>query len=370
MLGIYIHVPFCVKRCGYCAFCSSVASASEISRYSAALIRNIRAAGGRGLCADTVYFGGGTPSLLSGWDFSAILSALRESFDISPGAEITVEANPETVDFSKLAEYKSAGANRISFGVQSGIDNELSALGRVHDFKKAAEAVSAAKSAGITNISCDLMLGIPRQTLSSLAESIDSVCSLGITHLSAYMLKIEEGTAFDCPEIRALAPDDDTVADMYLYAVKALSERGFKQYEISNFSLPGFESRHNLKYWTGEPYLGFGPSAHSFFGGKRFFVPPDIKAFIESPLQETALEDDSPDLLEEYILLGLRLSGGISLEKLASFGGSKERFLKAAEPFVSAGMMKLSGDSAALTTKGFLVSNGVIFALIDSQSEI
>lgn len=367
MLGIYIHIPFCLKRCGYCDFCSSIADKGKISAYAEAVVRNIESSGCKGEKVDTVYLGGGTPSLLSTQDMAKILFAVRENFSLSEDAEISIEANPGTVSLEKLEAYRSAGVNRISFGVQSCKDDELYSLGRIHTFLQAVEAVRLAEKAGIKNISCDLMIGIPGQTFSSLEESVLKLCELNIAHVSAYMLKIEEGTPFDCEKIRVLVADDDEAADMYLIAAKLLGENGFEQYEISNFSKPGYESRHNLKYWTGEPYIGFGASAHSFFGGKRFFVPEDIDGFISSPLQKTVSEDDSPDLLSEYIMLGLRLVRGISLKRIDALGGSSKSFLRAAELYTRAGLMHIAGDSAFLTLNGFLVSNGIISALIDSQ---
>lgn len=367
MLGIYIHVPFCLKRCNYCDFCSSVASSGRISEYAAAIVRNIRAYAGKGLKADTVYLGGGTPSLLSPEDMRVILAAVKESFDISTNAEITTEANPGTVTLEKLSAYREAGINRISFGVQSCKDNELYKLGRLHNFYQSQEAVAIAKASGINNISCDLMIGIPEQTPQTLSESVEALCALDIQHISAYMLKIEEGTPFDCPEIRNSLPDDDTVSDMYLMTVEMLSQRGFEQYEISNFSKPGFESRHNLKYWTGEPYIGFGPSAHSYFTGRRFYVPDDIDGFISSAVQKINIEDSSPDLLAEYIMLGLRLRKGVSLAEASSLGGNADSLVRAAKPFERAKLLTVSGDNIALTRAGFLVSNGIIAKLLDSQ---
>ena len=359
-------MPFCLKRCGYCDFCSSVMSESAVAEYTAAIVRNIAAYKGRNIAADTVYLGGGTPSLLSESQMSEILAAVDDSFILDADSEITCEANPCTVDLKKLRAYRSAGVNRISFGIQSCKDNELYRLGRLHNFRQAAEAVEAAQKADIENLSCDIMLGIPEQTLATLGVSIDQITALGITHVSAYMLKIEEGTPFDCDEIRAEVAGDDELADMYLYAVKRLSERGFAQYEISNFSREGFESRHNLKYWTGEPYIGFGPSAHSYFGGRRFFVPPNIKSFISSPLQIEESEDEAPNLAEEYVMLGLRLCKGISLDRLKSYGFNTEGFLREAKLLERNGLLRVFGDRIALTAEGFLVSNGIIARLTDS----
>lgn len=366
MLGVYIHVPFCLRRCNYCDFCSSVADGGRVEEYVSALVESIGKYAGKNLRADTVYLGGGTPSLLSGEQMKKILAAVYKTFDVSDAAEITAEANPGTVTPEKLRAYREAGVNRISFGIQSCKDNELYRLGRLHSFAEAEESVRTARLAGIKNVSADIMLGIPEQTPATLAETVERVAALGVDHISAYMLKIEEGTPFDCESVRRAVADDDTVADMYLMTVKMLSQRGFMQYEISNFAKPGFESRHNLKYWNCEEYLGFGPSAHSYFGGKRFYFPDDISGFINSPCAESRTEDASPNRLEEYIMLGLRLCKGILLDRVTALGGNAERLLGAAKPYVGAGLAAVSGKRLYLTPKGFLVSNGIIARLLES----
>ena len=366
MLGVYIHIPFCRRRCNYCDFCSSVASRSAIGEYVSALIKSIEAFGDSRKAVDTVYIGGGTPSLLSEEEMSTILNAVRSKFQLTDDCEVTTEANPCTVTPELLRAYKTAGINRISFGIQSSNTTELTALGRLHTFEEAKKAVEYAHEAGIDNISADIMLGIPHQTPATLRETIDKITALDVKHISAYMLKIEPNTPFDCDEIRALIPDDDTVSDMYLDTVEALASKGFTQYEISNFAIDGYHSRHNLKYWTGEPYIGFGPSAHSYYGGKRFFVPDDIKSFISDPLAPPETEDDAPDKLEEYIMLGLRLCKGISLDKAHVLGANPDKLLFAAEPFVNAGLAIVKDDDLSLTPRGFLVSNGIINALLES----
>lgn len=368
MLGIYLHVPFCLRRCGYCDFCSSVADEAAMSAYTDALCREISASEGAGEKADTIYFGGGTPSLLDVKKIEKILSAVRQKFDISSDCEITLEANPGTISPEKAAGYFSLGINRVSLGVQSCKDDELYRLGRIHNFSDALEAIKTVRRSGIENISCDLMIGIPGQTRSTLRESAAAISSLEIEHISAYMLKIEEGTPFDCDSVRRLCADDDTVSDMYLDAVEILSQSGFVQYEISNFSRPGFRSRHNYKYWTGEQYLGFGLSAHSFYRGKRFYNPSDVGGYINGGSPRRLSEDDCPNPLLEYILLGLRLCEGISLYRLAELGGSPGGLSDAAKKFADAGFLTASGDRIALTPKGFLVSNGIISELIDSQN--
>lgn len=366
--GIYIHVPFCRRKCPYCDFYSVVSDSKTIHEYVLALVRNISSFNSENTPVDTVYFGGGTPSLVEPSDISFILDAVKASFNLSEDAEITLEANPCSVDLCRLSAYRKAGINRISFGVQSANDTELSSLGRLHDFSLAEQAVINAKTAGFSNISCDLMLGTPNQTLKSLTKSIHSLASLGIQHISAYMLKIEEGTAFDCDAVRQAVADDDTVSDMYLSMCEELEALGYKQYEISNFSLPGCESRHNLKYWHLEDYIGFGPAAHSLWKGKRFYVPPDLNEYLNRDTQSIVIEDDSPDPLEEYIMLSLRLASGLSLDRIDNLGGNSQAIIKTAERFIKAGLAELSNGMLYVTPKGFLVSNEMMLKIIMSQS--
>ena len=365
--GVYIHIPFCRRKCPYCDFYSVVADEEKIHGYALALIRNIEAFDSSGADVDTVYFGGGTPSLMSPEDIESILGAIKKSFNLLENSEITIEANPCSVDYDRLVGYKKAGVNRISFGVQSANNDELIKLGRLHDFSKAEQAVMDAKRAGFDNISCDLMIGTLGQTIDTLESTIESLASLGIQHISAYMLKIEEGTPYDCDSIRNSVADEDSISDMYLFMRQKLDTFGYKQYEISNFCITGYESRHNLKYWQGEDYIGFGPASHSLWNQKRFFVKPDLDEYMKNETQEVVTEDDCPDRLEEYIMLSLRLTSGLSLERLESFGGMAERALDAFEPFVNEGFAVCDDDRIFLTPKGFLVSNEIILEIMMSQ---
>ncbi len=363
MVGIYIHVPFCLRKCPYCAFYSVVYDWTKAGEYVAAAARNIRRYAPLMLSADTVYFGGGTPSLLSPDEVGAILDAVRQSFKLAPDAEITLEANPSSVTRQSLEGYFNCGVNRISFGVQSACDNELKMLGRLHDFGRARDAVSAAMEAGIKNISCDIMLGTPLQTMDSLLLSIDRITALQVPHISCYMLKIEEGTAYDCDKIRKLAADDDLSADMYLRLCGELRSRGYDRYEISNFAKKGFESRHNMKYWRLDEYIGIGPSAHSLSEGKRTYVPSDLNLFLQSEFQTELKEEESIDRLEEYVMLSLRTSDGISLKELKSMGADDKAVSEKARDFCRAGFLEFDGDKITLTDRGALVSNGIICEL-------
>ncbi|MFA5658748.1 MAG: radical SAM family heme chaperone HemW, partial [Oscillospiraceae bacterium] len=269
-VGLYFHIPFCMRKCPYCDFYSLVFSEEMQDEFTAAVVRNILSCGGESV--DTIYFGGGTPSLLSAESYVKIFKAISDNFKLE-SPEISLEANPGTIDYNKLKRLRELGFNRISFGVQSLSDNELSALGRIHTSAQAENAVILAKSAGFENISADIILGLIGQDENSLSSTIDRLCSLPVSHISAYMLKIEKNTPFNSPEIIRQLPDDEKTADIYLFAAEKLEKNGFLQYEISNFSKPGLECRHNLKYWRCEEYIGIGPSAHSYFNNKRYFSP-------------------------------------------------------------------------------------------------
>lgn len=345
--GLYIHVPFCLSKCPYCDFYSVQFSQSAARDYSEAVIRNLARYGEP---FRSVYFGGGTPILLAPY-MADILKNVR----LESGAEITAEANPCMCIPKTLEQLRAAGVNRLSIGVQSLNDEELSALGRRHSAGEAVRAVHAAKTAGFDDISADIMLDIPKQTESSLRETISRLAELPLTHISAYLLKLEQGTPFgqSPPKI----PDEDEAAELYLSAVGLLAEHGLAQYEISNFAKAGFESRHNLIYWRREEYLGIGPAAHSFYNGKRFAVPRDIRKFIDSPAQEEIFTDASPDETEERIMLGLRLSEGIP-EELWKPCEKRLRFIPKEYYAIKNGRL-------SLTPRGFLLSNEIIALLTE-----
>lgn len=349
-VGLYVHVPFCKRKCLYCDFYSA-ADTSRTDGYTDAVIRNIRAAG---LTYDTVYFGGGTPSLLTAEQISDILSAA----DISDGAEISAECNPESADLSYLCGLRSAGVNRVSFGIQSLMDGELAALGRLHNADKACEAVLSAYRAGFENISADLMLATPMQTSENLNRTLERLLKLPLTHVSAYLLKVEKGTPLSSDSLLLeKVPDEDETADMYLMTAEKLSAAGFEQYEISNFARKGFECRHNLKYWRCEEYFGVGPSAHGFLDGERFCCPPDTEKFISAPLQEKVSLGTGGEP-EEKAMLALRLTKeGL---RLADFPEAESR----AEPLLKSDLVKKEQGALMLTAKGCLVSNEIICRLI------
>lgn len=330
--------------------------------YAAAVIRTMESF--RGEEIETVYFGGGTPPLLGGERLGSLLAAAKACFDITPDAEITVEMNPGDADEEILSSLRAAGFNRLSMGVQSGVDSELRSLGRRHDSVQAAKAMQLARAAGFENISLDLMLAIPHQTHDSLRQSIDFIAGLNPEHISAYMLKIEENTPFAALSDKLTLPDEDGQAEFYLEAVKMLAEKGYKQYEISNFSKPDRESRHNLKYWHCEEYIGIGPAAHGFYKGRRYYYPRDIERFMQGG---APIDDGEGGSQEEYLMLMLRLAEGISESAWSErFGESIPQSIRSrAKMYQQAGLLICDESGIRLTPEGFLVSNGIIARLMD-----
>lgn len=353
-IGLYIHVPFCRRKCSYCDFYSLSGIEELTDKYTDAVVRNLK---GCGHSFDTVYFGGGTPSLLTGRQIHRILSAA----DICSNAEISAECNPDSASPEKLADFFRAGINRISLGIQSLDDRELKLLGRLHDSTKALTAVENARKVGFENISADLMLGIPYQNEDVILNNIKSLAAVGVDHISAYMLKIESGTPLSAQtELISACADDDTAADYYELAISAMSEFGYAQYEISNFAQKGYECRHNLKYWRCQDYLGVGPSAHSCINGVRSAVPTDIYGFMADEKQKQEITDDNACTEKEKIMLGLRLSEGIDVSGMAM----EKQLLCKAISFTSSGLVSVNGNTISLTPKGFLVSNEIICRLI------
>ncbi|MCR4794463.1 MAG: radical SAM family heme chaperone HemW [Ruminococcus sp.] len=360
-LGLYIHVPFCGRKCAYCDFYSVNWSKSAAVDYTAAVLRNIRHYGDDSRIVDTVYFGGGTPSLLTAEQVGSIIGEIKSCFNLDDSAEITLEANPCTLNAEKLKELRNIGVNRLSVGVQSMIDRELKLLGRVHDARRAEQAVLEAAEAGFENISCDLMIALPDQKPDDMRYSIDRLAALPVQHISAYILKTEKNTPFDCAEIRDRLPDEDSTAELYLAMVELLEKRGFMQYEVSNFAKNGFESRHNNRYWRCMDYLGIGPAAHSCYEGKRFAVERDLADFVSRDVQQTTVTDDSPCGFEEFAMLRLRLKEGLILDDVS---GHREEILRKLPPLVREGYAETDGRRIWLTPKGFLMSNSVIEYLV------
>ena len=351
--GLYLHIPFCQKKCAYCDFYSSFVSETLIDEYVGALSKEIKKWGG---CfsrpIDTIYIGGGTPSLL-GERIVPLLETVYSAFDVLPKAEITAEMNPTGDSKDFLISAKRAGVNRLSIGVQSADDKELKNLGRTHTALDAEKTVYIAREIGFSNISLDIMIGLPDSNVSKLEKSIDFILSLKPEHISSYILKVEPNTALG--KNTPLLPDDDEQAQQYLYMCERFENAGYEHYEISNFSKVGFESRHNTKYWKDCEYLGIGPAAHSFVDGKRFYYPRDLKAFMNNP--ETVADGDGGET-EERIMLGLRLNDGVDVSNYPQL-----------EPFLinlqKAQLGKLQNGRFSLTDSGMLVSNSIIAEILD-----
>ena len=365
--GLYIHFPFCEKKCNYCDF-YSVADHRAKSDYINALIREALKFKDKKIKIDTVFFGGGTPSLFSPSELERVMTALNDAFIIEENAEITLEANPMTIkDGEKLSAFCSLGINRLSVGVQSFSDAELQALGRGHTRDDAVNTIITANKAGFDNISLDLMLGIPYQTEDTLKKSLDTALSLPITHISVYALSIEENTVFGKKQKKGEdlhLPENDR--DMYLKACNMLEENGFEHYEISNFAKKGHRSRHNMKYWRAEEYIGLGASAHSYFEGERYAFGDSIKAFIESPERVDIYKNTPADRKEEFIFLSLRLSDGLDLERLEKEYGviPIEQFFETVRELERHRLLKMQEGKIALTNEGFFVSNAVIVKIL------
>ena len=356
-IGLYLHIPFCKKRCTYCNFYSSFLNEELMDKYTASLIAEIKKWGGAiHRPIDTVYLGGGTPALLN-HRLKPILDSVRDNFSLDSSAEITLEINPANNIEEILQNAKNAGVNRISIGVQSGIDRELKLLGRTHSSLDAENVVKTARAFKFNNISVDLMLGLPESNLDTLKQSLDFLMHLDPDHISAYILKIEPNTAFFAHSNTLNLPDDDMQAEQYLYMCRFLKELGFRHYEISNFCKKNMQSRHNTKYWRCEEYLGLGASAHSFLEGKRFYYPNDLKAFIDGC---NPIPDGEGGDIGERIMLALRLDEGYEFKD--EING---RLLEKLQIFRQNGLVCLQGRHLKLTERGMLVSNTVITEILE-----
>ena len=361
MTGLYIHIPFCRKKCNYCDFYSVGGVVAVPEEYISALKREIEKH--QPFTCATVYFGGGTPSLLSSEQVEEILSWL----DISPNAEITLEANPDTLTYEKLAGYRQAGVNRLSVGVQTVYNNSLQTLGRIHDAEKAALAFRWARQAGFENISGDVMIGLDNYSYEEMYATIDFLARRGATHISAYMLKIEEGTPFYYNTPKNLA-DEEQLADYYLACCEKMAELGYEQYEISNFCKPGYHSRHNTIYWKLEDYLGIGPGAHSCINGNRFYYPRNLKDFVNGV--ET-VSDGVADA-DDYIMLSLRLKEGVNFNTLKEVWKltPNSYVLKKLDIYKTQGFVNWDGETVSLTPSGFLAENIIASDIMSTVDEI
>lgn len=365
-IGLYVHVPLCLSKCPYCDFYSLPYTKDRADQYVQAILRSIVCIQEENRPAvNTIYFGGGTPILL-GEHLLDILEALKVVFAVSPDCEITVEANPAAMTLDTLITLRKGGFNRISLGVQSATDKQLHSLGRLHNLAQASESVDFAILAGFSNISVDLMLATPDQTLQDIDKFVELFCNR-VSHISGYLLTIEENTPFAKQHIENCCPDEELTAQIYLHTIETLNNCGFLQYEVSNFSKPGFESRHNLKYWNCKEYLGFGPSAHSFRDGVRKFFPRDIESFISAANPWDLFQTECMGgTAFEYAMLRLRLTEGLEFETLLKrfpeYNISK--LVCQAKKLEPHGLLTLSKNKIVLTKKGFLLSNSVISHLL------
>ena len=363
MKGLYIHIPFCLKKCNYCDFASYPSCISRSGEYILAVKNEMKQYKGERI--DTVYFGGGTPTLLSAHELNSILDSVFSEFQLSPSAEITIEANPCTINKDKSSELKRMGFNRVSLGAQSFIDDELRLLGRKHSSIQTIEAYESLKSAGFNNISLDLMYALPNQTMESLSTSIGQLLKLKPQHISCYGLKIEEQTPFygmlKKGEIKEKT--DDEYADMYEVICDSLSYASYSQYELSNFSLPGFESKHNLKYWTNCEYIGIGLGASSYYKDKRYTHTTDFDKYLQNYENAEEFELLSDDKMSEYMFLSLRLTkrGAIKKEFESNFGVEiNKAFPDAINKHLKTGMLLDLGDRYVLSPKAYYISNSVL----------
>lgn len=367
-IELYIHIPFCKSKCRYCDFCSFQADGETISAYLRKLKEEL-IFWGKKLEEEvaTVFIGGGTPSYLKEDNIKMICETIFEYFHICKDAEITIEANPGTVDLKKLRTYRESGINRISFGLQSTMKEELEYLGRIHTYEEFLQSFHWARQAGFLNINVDLMSAVPKQTLGSYEKNLRRIAKLSPEHISAYSLIIEEGTPFyDDDNLEDLLPSEEDEVSMYQMTEKILKEYGYDKYEISNYAKPGFESRHNLGYWSHVPYLGVGLNASSYIDERRFDNPSDMKEYLKIQSFGDAYEKahvlSIHEQMEEFMFLGLRKTKGISKQKFkdrfaCSMDSVYEKPLKEA---MKQGMIKEEGDRIFLTTDGTLVSNQVL----------
>ncbi len=380
-LGLYIHIPFCEHKCDYCDF-YSVTKFDDYVRYTDSLLLQMEdfSEKASNYIVNSIYIGGGTPTVLPVKRMLEIIDGIYRNFKVDENVEFTMEANPATVNKKMLKKYYKAGVNRLSFGMQSAIDEELASLSRIHSFNEFVNSYNIAKQAGFENINVDIMYGIPGQTQRSLGYTLEQVCDLEPTHISLYGLKIEEGTPFFEKKDKLELPDEDTEYEMYKYAVDYLRFRGYWQYEISNFAKDGFKCKHNLKYWNCQEYLGLGPAAHSYFGDRRFSYKRSVAMFMDALEYVDAginiLEEDyaitPEERVDEYIMLKLRLTEGINVNEFKySFNKDfSQMFEKELKLYIDNGFMEFKNGHYYFTTKGMYVSNYILSTFMTYESDI
>ena len=376
-LGIYVHIPFCVQKCKYCDFCSFAGSTDETkAEYKNALISDISSSAEyfKNHKVDSIFFGGGTPTCLTSKDLCEILNSVFEGYNVSNDAEITLECNPATANKDDFSTLASGGFNRLSMGLQSVHDRELSALGRIHGFEDFKRTYTDARLAGFDNINLDLMYGIPMQTEESFAETLNTVVSFEPDHISAYALKIEPGTEFYKKRDELILPNEDTEYNMYKLADAKLSDAGYEHYEISNYARSGKKSKHNLKYWSCDEYVGFGVAAHSLVGSVRYSITPSISQYITHfnvdravPHFEIEEKLSLAALAEEYVMMRLRLSDGLSTDdyKKKFQAELDTKYIDRMHPFIKSGHIINKNGIYRFTADGMYVSNYIISEILD-----
>ena len=361
MNGVYIHIPFCKQKCAYCDFVSFADKERLTDAYLDALENEMALCTGEK--ADTIFIGGGTPSILKPNQISRLTKAVFDNFDTAKDCEFTIEANPGTLDEAKMTAMLEGGINRISVGVQSFNDAELKKIGRIHDAETAYNTILSLKKTGFNNINLDLMTALPSQTMDSLKNTLKTAVSLPVTHISAYSLIIEDGTPLEKEYSKGTLalPTEDEDREMYSYTIDFLTRNGFNQYEISNFAKKGYECRHNIKYWTFEPYIGLGVAAHSFDGESRAYNTDNLEEYLSGSEKQT-ISLTQKDRISEFIITGLRMNKGISAEKFRQLFGEDIENIYGFEliKFMNLGLIKKDGDRYSLTRKGIDVSNSVL----------
>ena len=365
-IEIYIHIPFCVKKCDYCDFLSGPSGPEEQSDYVQALLREIDAVKeGKGRSVSSIFIGGGTPSVLDAGFIGEILNRIRNKFQIQNDAEITIEANPGTADYGKLQAYRDYGINRLSIGLQSPDDRELKILGRIHNYEQFLETYKKARKAGFDNINVDLMSAIPDQTYKGWEKNLRTVAELEPEHISAYSLIIEEGTPFAARQLNL--PDEDTEYNMYEATARILKEYGYKQYEISNYAKRGMACRHNVGYWTRQDYLGFGLGASSLYGKERFSNTADRKKYLENSFSPELIREREPilsreDEMAEFMFLGLRMTEGVARTDFEQIFGCciEQIYGDVLKKYESMGLLQEKNGRIFLSRAGIHVSNSVM----------
>ena len=375
-LGLYLHIPFCRSKCDYCDFYSLAGREDRMDEYQKALVRHVveSSAVARNCPVDSIYIGGGTPTWYGEKRLLELLRTVKRHFCMAKDVEVTVEANPDSVDGKMLRRLRRAGVNRISMGMQSGSDEELRSVHRPHTYQQVEDAVAAVRAAKIRNLNLDLIYGLPGQTEESWHETVEKALSLGPEHLSCYGLTIEEGTPLAQRVARGeQLPDEDQQAALYLWTVERLAQAGYEQYEISNFAKRGYQSRHNMKYWMGRPYMGLGVAAHSDFGGRRYSFVSDLDAYIQGMLSGDEVVDESEKITRrergsEYLMLRLRTVHGIDeweyrREYMMNFDPIEAKLSE----FEQKGWARRQGRRWQFTPEGFLLSNQLIGQLLELQ---